>query len=521
MYNLLIADDEDNIRNGLKLIIDWKALGFAIAGDAANGEEALEKIARLEPDLVLMDLHMPGIHGLDVIRLSRERGYRGRFIVISGYSEFAYAQSAIRYGVTDYLTKPVDEELLERQVRAVAAEISREREDSGRIGRIYRKAGAAYFRELVEKEEGTVMEPSEEELRSMNLYCDLYQPVLFESYHTDRARKVTFHAEDLLDNFMKRDAYECITENGREAVLLKGKAAGHLFRRLKDRLAETIMQSDSPLDSVFLTYGPAVTTIGEIHASYEIAATLLGKRFYCEKGQHVLGFDDREAETVSHGELDPSRKEVWKRGFLDAVLQGSRRKAEDLLSEMEEYFQALQAEEHAVRLFLSDLYLEIRESVVHLWPDRKSLFESNTDILRTIGSRTFLYEILDYFDRNIGSLIDETGTRTGTGDAMRDVLDYIDRNFAENLKLETLAPMFGYNSAYFGKIFTRETGMNFNNYLNARRIDESRRLLRENRFRIYEIAERCGFNNVDYFSKKFHHYMGMSPAEYRRSPEAD
>ena len=130
MKTVLIADDEQNIREGLKCIIDWKALGFEIRGEAANGEEALQFILKENPSLVLLDIRMPRLYGTDIVRIAREKGYRGRFIILSGYSDFAYAQTAIRYGVDFYLTKPIDEDELLSSLQKIIDILERERSRS-------------------------------------------------------------------------------------------------------------------------------------------------------------------------------------------------------------------------------------------------------------------------------------------------------------------------------------------------------------------------------------------------------
>lgn len=119
METVLIADDEVNIREGLKIIIDWNELGFEICGEAANGEEALSAILEKNPSLVLLDIRMPKMYGTDLIRIARERGYKGRFIILSGYSDFTYAQTAIRYGVDFYITKPIDEDELSQAITKI------------------------------------------------------------------------------------------------------------------------------------------------------------------------------------------------------------------------------------------------------------------------------------------------------------------------------------------------------------------------------------------------------------------
>ncbi len=115
--NVLIADDEQIVLEGLKYIIDWNALGFTICATAVNGEEALEKILALKPDLCLMDIKMPKKNGIEVVQAAVDQGYGGKFIILSGLSDFKMAQTAMRYGVDFYLTKPIDEEELEKSVR--------------------------------------------------------------------------------------------------------------------------------------------------------------------------------------------------------------------------------------------------------------------------------------------------------------------------------------------------------------------------------------------------------------------
>ena len=100
------------IREGIKCIIDWEELGFKVCGEAANGEEALKQIYELHPSLVLLDIKMPKLTGLEVVENAREHGYNGKFIILSGFSDFKFAQTAIRLGVENYITKPIDEDEL-------------------------------------------------------------------------------------------------------------------------------------------------------------------------------------------------------------------------------------------------------------------------------------------------------------------------------------------------------------------------------------------------------------------------
>lgn len=106
---LFIADDEIDVREGLRYLLDWSELGFYICGEGKNGQDALDQILKFQPDVVLMDIRMPKLSGLEVVKQAKEQGFQGKFIILSGYSDFSYAQGAIQLGVNCYLTKPIDE----------------------------------------------------------------------------------------------------------------------------------------------------------------------------------------------------------------------------------------------------------------------------------------------------------------------------------------------------------------------------------------------------------------------------
>ena len=114
MLRVFMADDEEEVLKGMKMIVEWERLGYEICGSAADGQSTYEEVLRLEPDLLIVDIHMPKMQGIEVVSNLRKENYRGRIIILSGYSEFRYAQEAMKLGVDYYLTKPIDEEDLEK-----------------------------------------------------------------------------------------------------------------------------------------------------------------------------------------------------------------------------------------------------------------------------------------------------------------------------------------------------------------------------------------------------------------------
>lgn len=112
MLKVLIADDEPYVREGIKNIVPWEEVGFYVCGEGSDGDDTYNKICKLDPDLVLINIKMPGKIGLDVIKESIDNGFKCKFVIISGYSDFEYAKIAIKYGVKCYLLKPIDEDEL-------------------------------------------------------------------------------------------------------------------------------------------------------------------------------------------------------------------------------------------------------------------------------------------------------------------------------------------------------------------------------------------------------------------------
>ena len=133
MLKVLIIDDEPYVREGLKHIIDWQENGFEICGEASDGDEGYSKILELKPDIILIDIQMPGKLGLDIIKEAKENGVNSKFIIVSGYSNFDYAKKAIKYGVKDYLLKPIDEEELLEIALKLKREIEEENEGKENI----------------------------------------------------------------------------------------------------------------------------------------------------------------------------------------------------------------------------------------------------------------------------------------------------------------------------------------------------------------------------------------------------
>lgn len=522
----MIADDEASIRDGLKCIIDWESLGFSLCGEASNGKDALSQILARKPGLVLLDVKMPGMHGTEVIRLAREAGFLGKCIILSGYSDFKYAQEAMKSGVRFYLTKPIDEDELIQTVTQIREELAEEKQRSSHFTQYKNKAKNVVLQELLHSAPESPL--SEEDCRMFGLTADVYQVVICENYHAPSTAAPFLFAEMLKVSNRDNMIFDHLSTDGRDVVLLKGVHGLNKLREFLERLEQNDMQDGSPMDSMFLACGRPVHAVEDIHLSYADASALLARRFFCLPGQHTAEYDalPRTNETPSPEADDASFSwnadavAGYAKRLTDYIGAYNRRMIVDTMQEIELGLMTAPNAIEDIRLLLIDLYLQVKENLTRNYPAAEFPFRNNPEAIEYIHSRGYLYEILRFLSEQSEAAMGALGS-SSKDTVLADVLFYIDHNFNKNIKLETIAPLFGYNSAYLGKIFTKSVGESFNTYVDHRRIEHSKKLLLENRLKVYEIAEQVGYKNVDYFHKKFRKYMEMSPAEFRKGQGLD
>ena len=516
METVLIADDEQNIREGLKYILDWEELGFEIIGEAANGDDVLSFILKQNPSLVLLDIRMPKMYGTDIIKIAREKGFKGKFIILSGYSDFTYAQTAIRYGASFYLTKPIDEDELLASVSKVKSELDKEHSNLDNIQLLKSKAKNVILHEIITGSyESGLLTP--DELEEMNLNADIYQVVIYEKFGMNPA-DVSYSFSDLLKITNRGNhTFEHFEEEGNEVILLKGSFALSKFQNFLSHYEQNPPQPGSPLDSLFLAYGRPVDSLDTVYISYEEASTLLKRRFYCIQGQHTLGFEELPDTHKQNLEITEEKANEFYNLLTDYLMAFNRKKVAETLFELEEFAYNVKDDIISVRLFLTDLYFRIKEKVNYTYSSLEIPFPTNAEAIDQIENCHYLYEIILFISEQTEKVFIASGNSSKNTNILDDIFYYIDHNYQNNIKLESIAPLFGYNSAYLGKIFTKTAGESFNSYIDHKRIDYSKELLKENRLKVYEIAEQVGYKNVDYFHKKFKKYVGVSPVEYRKN----
>lgn len=510
MMNVFIADDESIVLEGLKQIIDWNELGFFICGEAQNGQDALDKILKLQPELVLLDIKMPKLQGTEIVKLARMKNFQGKFIILSGYSNFKYAQIAIEYGVDFYLTKPIDEAELIKAVKSSYNNIIKTQKTNLALSTYREKARYKILHDLL------IGKSNFDNIHIDDLYSpsNIYQVIVYENYNHNSFQENYSFAYLLKVANKDNNSFDHIKIDNKEVILLKGSFALDQFKSLLKHYDKG-PQKGSPLDSLFLTYGIVVTDLQDIHLSYKAACKLLERRFFCEHNQHVLGYNELPCKEDLNYQTTHEQATYYAQVLSNYIQSFNRKEIVNTLYDLKKniYFSATSIIE--IKCFLSDIYLQIKQITCNVYSSASIPFPTNASIINLIQHKYYLFEIIQFFSEQFEIIMNAIGSSSSES-ILDDVLYYIDHNFMYNIKLETIAPLFGYNSCYLGKIFRKNVGLNFNSYIEQIRIENAKELLLENDIKVYEVAEQVGYKNVDYFHKKFKKLVGKSPAQYRK-----
>lgn len=508
--NVFIADDEQLVLEGLKQIIDWESLGFSICGTAMNGQDALNKILSLRPELVLLDIRMPKMNGIEVVKNAMESGFSGKFIILSGLSDFKLAQTAMRYGVDFYLTKPIDEEELEQSVSTVRHIIEKETRASRSYSQYRDKARDNILREILLN----TCNYHTLDLNDLHLNCDIYQVITYGNYNQSALHLAWDFSELMRVTNQDSQTYDILEIDQRRIILLKGEFAIERFNNLLKHY-HAKPQKGSPFDSIFLTYGRQVIRIEDIHLSYQDVCLLEERRFFCMPDQHVIGYDEFHMHLASTHLFTQDLAPRYAESFSNYIQSHNPTLISGTLKELSGYLSGCTAEITDIKHFLIDIYILVKQKIMQVFPQTDLPFLANASVIILIEEKYYLYEIIGFLGEQFEMWMHSVGYSSGEN-VLDEVLHYIQNNYQENLKLETLAPLFGYNSSYLGRLFTKKLDVNFNAYLDQVRIARAKELLDDGSLKVYEIAERVGYSNVDYFHRKFKKYEGTSPAEYRK-----
>lgn len=503
MLKVFFADDEKEVLEGIKKIVDWSMLGYEICGEAMDGLTAYNMILELKPDLILLDIKMPKLQGIELTSKLRESGYKGHIIVLSGYSEFSYAQAAIRNGVDYYLTKPIDEDVLSDAADSIRKKIVNNRMSSETLTYYKEKAKFKILEDILYD---TEVKDTSYTLKELNLEAEKYQVVILdESEKCQSGYKELLRALQLPHNttFADKLSYEtfCI-------VLLKGEPIINRFHRF------TEMNRDQSLPYT-IAIGTTVSNIYDAHISLK-EALQIHQRIFFIGGKYKIITPEMLSNTISEANYAVKDSRIYGEQLYDLLVVYRKTECMNFLEDLQEKMIHSTNAPDDIRSFLSGMYIYLASRLKNSYASAEIKFMTNAEIIKSMHKQRYLHDIIEFLKTEIQRIHQLIGGMSSDG-ILDGIIDYIQHNYHEDIKLKKLAPKFGYNSSYLGKIFAKKMDISFNDFLHKVRIDEAKNLLLNSNYKIYEIAVLLGYKNVDYFHLRFKQFENTTPNEYRIS----
>lgn len=526
MLKVIIADDEDRICQLIRALIDWDSLSMEIAGIAHNGIEACELVEKTGADILITDIRMPGCNGLELIEQLKQRAENLEIIVISGYAHFEYAQQAIRFGVGDYLLKPINKAELTATLVKLKERISekKDQEQDKRQQRRQAEQNARRLREtlvaVLEKEE--ISGPSMEELAGK--YYLQVMPGLFQAVCVKM---------DYDRNALSAASVATVMEKVKEV----------LDRGLKDRCADMVLKVEDSICTGFLNYGKKQqdeirrmlkSCLNQMESQKDLFGTGLfsmsvGRAFQDPKG---LGQSMKEALNLIQDRIVKGTGRLLERGGEPSALKDSNA-MEKYVREITQAIELMNTERadgaadilaeeiHGIKDVRGHEIFELVYSAADILAARlqiedsarkRELFRQECDQCSSVDD---LFTCLKEFQKKY--IVDMAKKREN--DAIRPIRNakqYIQAHYSEPITQEEVSSEVGLSAAYFSVLFKKTEGEGFAKYLIKVRMEQAKVLLRETNISVGEICRKVGYNDIKHFTHTFEKFAGVKPATYRK-----
>jgi two-component system response regulator YesN len=521
MYKALIVDDEDYFREGFRYIIPWQDYGVTIVGDASNGEQALELIKKEKPHLLFLDIQMPSMNGLELLRQLQLVELTPKIIIISGYDDFAYVKDAMQYKVENYLLKPLEQEELIRTLNQTIEKLeydafSQIKERQGftiikhnTLSRMLNNG--INFRELREKTE--FLDVDIYGKQQYIAVTHLEMPLLYNEHDCQLLNYAVLNiSEEILEGFNVTifPDYE-----GRTIIIWNSSDAytPYTSQFIHERLHEVISSIKAYLKvNAWIALSQEALSYKGLPEVYKEAVNTLEYRFLLND-RHILDVTEINTDRINRTgfpAIEYHLIETW-------LHSGKIEQLEDYIHELVTNLQQIKPTLDGARTLLLELIVNIYSITRQSGKDLTSIKDHYEKFMQDLvveeldlnrverDLRDFILKVIQLFD----------ATKPPYSKLVNDMINYIEHHLEKEISLKTLSHVIDANPAYLGRMFFMGTGETFSDYLNKVRIGKSKALLDESHLKIQDISERVGFSNPTYFHTIFKRVVGVTPSEFR------
>lgn len=545
-YKLLVVDDEVEVRKGIINKIEWDKLGYEIVAEAENGKEAFELFEKTLPDVLLTDIKMPFMDGLELTRLVKEKYPATRVIVMTGFDEFEYAHKAIKLNVCEYLLRPVGaqelSEILSKVKKQIDEEIA-EKENVHALREYYRKSIPVLREKFLSSLVTTTMEKEDIVEKAENYKMDLEGNgyiVAVASFDDNKAGNpielegmkdseyADLNEERALFKFALLNMVEEVVNkhnlgfaflNEENVVILsvcrerEREEATSRFLKILEELKQYIERFMK--FSVTIGVGNLCENIIFVNRSYQNALAALDYRIFMGDNR-IIWIEDIEPVSASKVVFDENKERV----LTSCLKVGTQEEMKETIDRLFEDVVNFKASYKDYQIYIMEILTSILKAARDADVDIDSVFGYNHNLLIELYSLKSIEEAQGWF-KNISSKIMNYIVKDRQ-DTYKELVNkakrFVKKNYMDSeININGVCNYLHLSPTYFSFIFKKETKTTFINYVTQIRMEASKELLRTTNLKAFEIAEKVGYSESNYFSYSFKKKFGMSPSEYRNS----
>ncbi|WP_028611536.1 response regulator transcription factor [Paenibacillus harenae] len=484
MFTVLIADDEPWVVYRIREMIEWERLGFTVIGEAHNGLSALEIILEKKPDVVISDIRMPGLNGIELLEQIRFHDLRSNVIMISGYSEFEYAQKALRFGAFDYLLKQIDKDKLTDALERLKATL--------------------------------------EEKQKVQKGLELLLDDLFEIFESDENMK--------LRNFLSSRGIDCDYPHFRFISCLyqdssfpdagETQPAFSGIRYLRFRTGQNKVSFLINYDE--LKYPTGLLDFISNHLSDARCIGISGigvystpvAKLYQESDIALCSFFTRLESRIIEYKQAADHASAWMGTILQIEVAVKEQKPEQVNRLLDEL--CAECKERSMQI---DQLCALYNQIVLLSYKYYSSTDADYEIEYMNYDQLFRQyrSVEELFGKLKAIFRQQTGEELHISNEMvKKIIEYIDANFTEDIMLVDLSKKFHITVGYVSALMKKETGKTYMEYVMNKRLNLAKELLQDTSLSIQEIVERAGYRDYFHFNKIFKKYFGITPGKFRK-----
>ena len=520
MYRVLIVDDEPVITEGLCMLVDWDSYGFKEVLTATDGDDALDKAKSKKFDLIITDIRMPGLSGLQLIKTIKSKYPATKLVIISGYNDFSYAKEAIKYGVRDYLLKPIDKEELTQALSKITKELDKDLHDQYLISN---KDNLVRDKLLLDVVNGK--HSSFDVLDDSGLFCFDYSNLCFSvalieidkfqelmEENKEDARLIKFGVRNILENLFEHNNLGYVYEDTDDllGIILYFDNPENVKSRSFQLFSEAYSYVSNFYKNRINIAMSSANNFANIKTSRQQALFARERRFIVSSDTFIIPYDN----VVVDESMELSIQ--WDSNLiLNAIETLEYVQIKDQIGLLIEEVVDKKLSRDIINGIIFNMTFALQQLIKKHDKDPLECLDIKS-VLNYMNSYKNIRSLESWLNEiciNVGNHIVELGPYK-SNNLIEKIIQYVNENFRQDLSLKSIANEFYLNSAYLGRLFKNETGENFNDYLNKKRISEAKKYYVSSNIRINKILYEVGYKNPEYFYRIFKKYEGTTFSEY-------